>query len=241
MILRKNIHDGAVSPVVGVMLMLVVTIIIAAVVSAFAGGMGGAKEKTPTASFEVRIANDGTWGGSNFHVAVKAVSEAIPTKDLKIVTEWRNATGGRGGATVTGPDLTNGGNTQYGDSYGSSYKYNYTSPLGFGPGVDDWVASGGYKLDQHFGNYSLMAGTSMHNVAAGWDGGTGGYGISPDTRYEYSTGSYQLAPGEGGSDAMTAILGPMWYTLRPGDMVKVKFIHIPTGKTIYEADVPVEG
>lgn len=39
--------DAAVSPVVGVMLMLVVTIIIAAVVSAFAGGMGSEQHKTP--------------------------------------------------------------------------------------------------------------------------------------------------------------------------------------------------
>ncbi|MDO8871694.1 MAG: type IV pilin N-terminal domain-containing protein [Methanoregula sp.] len=40
-------NENAVSPVVGVMLMLVVTIIIAAVVSAFAGGMGSSQDKTP--------------------------------------------------------------------------------------------------------------------------------------------------------------------------------------------------
>jgi len=38
MTIDRNRKDDAVSPVVGVMLMLVVTIIIAAVVSAFAGG-----------------------------------------------------------------------------------------------------------------------------------------------------------------------------------------------------------
>ncbi|WOX55512.1 type IV pilin N-terminal domain-containing protein [Methanoculleus palmolei] len=42
--------DEAVSPVIGVMLMLVVTIIIAAVVSAFAGGMTGDVQKAPQAS-----------------------------------------------------------------------------------------------------------------------------------------------------------------------------------------------
>jgi FlaG/FlaF family flagellin (archaellin) len=46
----SNNHDSAVSPVVGVMLMLVVTIIIAAVVSAFAGGLGGSQVKTPQAT-----------------------------------------------------------------------------------------------------------------------------------------------------------------------------------------------
>lgn len=46
----KPLNCDAVSPVVGVMLMLVVTIIIAAVVSAFAGGFGGNQEKTPQVS-----------------------------------------------------------------------------------------------------------------------------------------------------------------------------------------------
>jgi Uncharacterized protein conserved in archaea len=41
--------DAAVSPVVGVMLMLVVTIIIAGVVAVFAGGITGNTETTPTA------------------------------------------------------------------------------------------------------------------------------------------------------------------------------------------------
>ncbi len=52
-------NDSAVSPVVGVMLMLVVTIIIAAVVSAFAGGMGGSQSKTPQVSLsaEYSVAN----------------------------------------------------------------------------------------------------------------------------------------------------------------------------------------
>jgi FlaG/FlaF family flagellin (archaellin) len=42
--------DSAVSPVVGVMLMLVVVIIIAAIVSAFSGGMVGGVKKTPQAT-----------------------------------------------------------------------------------------------------------------------------------------------------------------------------------------------
>ncbi|MGC9435807.1 MAG: type IV pilin N-terminal domain-containing protein [Methanomicrobiales archaeon] len=48
-VVRKG--DTAVSPVIGVMLMLVVTVIIAAVVSAFAGGMAGDTQMAPQASF----------------------------------------------------------------------------------------------------------------------------------------------------------------------------------------------
>ena len=44
--------DDAVSPVVGVMLMLVVTIIIAALVSAFAGGLAGTQKANPSMVLE---------------------------------------------------------------------------------------------------------------------------------------------------------------------------------------------
>lgn len=233
MILHTKARDGAVSPVVGVMLMLVVTIIIAAVVSAFAGGMTEDTEKAPSGNFKVRIANDGTWGGSNFHVDVLGVSEAIPTKDLKIVTSWTARDGTKGGASITAAGTTQN-NTYY-----STYAYH--APLGFGPGVEEWVASGTYKKSQNFGNYSLMAGTRMHNSAAGYSTTTGGYGISPDTRYEYSSGTYMLGPGEGRVDAMTAILGEDWNLLQPGDLVNVRFIHIPSGKMILDVNVPVEG
>lgn len=50
----KRMNNDAVSPVVGVMLMLVVTIIIAAVVSAFSGGMGGAEQKMPQVSITAK-------------------------------------------------------------------------------------------------------------------------------------------------------------------------------------------
>lgn len=49
----ERLSDDAVSPVVGVMLMLVVTIIIAALVSSFAGGLGTSTEATPTVAFTV--------------------------------------------------------------------------------------------------------------------------------------------------------------------------------------------
>jgi FlaG/FlaF family flagellin (archaellin) len=46
-----KMKDEAVSAVVGVMLMLTVTIIIAAVISAYAGGLGGTKEKSSQVTF----------------------------------------------------------------------------------------------------------------------------------------------------------------------------------------------
>ncbi len=48
-------RNSAVSPVVGVMLMLVVTIVIAAVVSAFPGGLSSGHSKTPQATVSATI------------------------------------------------------------------------------------------------------------------------------------------------------------------------------------------
>jgi FlaG/FlaF family flagellin (archaellin) len=50
--IMKQYKEHAVSPVVGVMLMLVVTVIIAAIVSGFAGGMAKGQTKTPTATIQ---------------------------------------------------------------------------------------------------------------------------------------------------------------------------------------------
>jgi len=118
-----------------VMLMLVVTIIIAAVVSAFAGGLSTGSKKAPVASFECHISNSGSWGTSAFDLAVISTDNAIPTKDLKLVTTWTNSSGYPIVTTITGPLSTP--NTYY--SCGGATDpilctNNYTSPLGFGPG-----------------------------------------------------------------------------------------------------------
>jgi protein involved in polysaccharide export with SLBB domain len=85
-----------------------------------------------------------------------------------------------------------------------------------------------------------MAGTAMHNNAYGWNGTCGGYGVTADTRYQYTNGSkFNLANND--CDAMMAILGKDWYHLRPGDVVSVKLAHIPSGKVIFEKNVVVEG
>lgn len=54
---KTVLNDNAVSPVVGVMLMLVVTIIIAAVVSAFAGGISQGTSKAPQMSITAEAHN----------------------------------------------------------------------------------------------------------------------------------------------------------------------------------------
>jgi archaeal type IV pilus assembly protein PilA len=239
---KSNKHEHAVSPVVGVMLMLVVTIIIAAVVSAFAGGLSTGSKKAPVASFECHISNSGSWGTSAFDLAVISTDNAIPTKDLKLVTTWTNSSGYPIVTTITGPLSTP--NTYY--SCGGATDpilctNNYTSPLGFGPGVNQSAKSGNYYPDQYWGNYSLMSGTHLHNSAAGYGASYGGYGSTPNSRYQYTSGSYTLGPEEFGTDAMQAIFGKGWEELRPGKLVNVQLIHIPSQKVIFDKDVTVEG
>jgi len=93
---KRTIQEHAVSPVVGVMLMLVVTIIIAAVVSAFAGGLSSGTQKAPQASIDVKIKTgmDDTMGGTNTVMTFTELSgDPITTKDIAIVTYYKNSAG----------------------------------------------------------------------------------------------------------------------------------------------------
>jgi FlaG/FlaF family flagellin (archaellin) len=252
---KKHTNDSAVSPVVGVMLMLVVVIIIAAVVSGFAGSLVSGERKTPSASFETHIANTGLYMGSQFLMAVKGVSEPIPSKDLKLVTSWSTTCkpGSTMACTVGNP--ISGGNTSLPGKVNTDFStYNYAAPIGFGPGVDK---AGYYQMvdaSQYFGNYTLSAGTLLRAYPVGpftsqsCGANAGGYG--PNTAsYQYVNGVGCVGPFgpvsptwvTGDIDSMQAVVGSGWENLRAGDQVSVKLIHIPSGKAIYDTQVAVEG
>ena len=83
--------DDAVSPVIGVMLMIVVTVVIAAVVSAFAGGFSDTQKEVPVAAFEFKVYSAYMIASSHGVVepyleAFMKSGEAIDTGDLKIVS-----------------------------------------------------------------------------------------------------------------------------------------------------------
>jgi FlaG/FlaF family flagellin (archaellin) len=86
---RKKLYlderDDAVSPVVGVMLMLVVTIIIAAIVSSFAGGLGSTSENAPVATLAIKMFA----GPNEKNVTIEHLGgDPLATKDLKIVSSF---------------------------------------------------------------------------------------------------------------------------------------------------------
>ena len=110
-ILKKK--EDAVSPVIGVMLMLVVTIVIAAVVAAFAGGLGSDVEMAPTAALDIAVHANGGAAGT---VKITSLSgEALTTKDITIKVTGTNGenkgTGNLEGGTNAGTVFTPGSTT----------------------------------------------------------------------------------------------------------------------------------
>lgn len=78
--------NDAVSPVIGVMLMLVVTIIIAAFVSTFAGHAFGNTETTPSAAIDVKIISDGGTDSDQYVMLIEHHGgSSIPTSDMQII------------------------------------------------------------------------------------------------------------------------------------------------------------
>lgn len=76
--MKTTHNETGVSPVVGVMLMLVVTIVIAALVSAFAGGFGSSEVKTPQATIS------GTFSQSHGLTFTHTGGEGMTTGNLLI-------------------------------------------------------------------------------------------------------------------------------------------------------------
>lgn len=236
------------SPVIGVMLMLVVTIIIAAVVSAFAGGLATTKQTAPALGMDIAIANSGEPLNSYIRFDVQSLNTPIKTSDLKIVTSWTSASGVSGGNTtelgLNSPNVYTDdpwSMIYYGHTYTGVTLDQHQAPLGFGSGVNGTqTTSNTFGTNQWFGNYTLEPGTSMqespdfgyYGVASGESTAVGGSGST--LLYNYSS-SYPT----GWLDGMQAVLGGNWNTLRPGDTVHVNIIETKSGETILSKDVAV--
>lgn len=89
MIVKKS--DDAVSPVIGVMLMIVIVVIIAAVVTAFATGMMSETEAAPVAALDVEILNSeaslSDVRGPELFITHRS-GDAVDTKDIELQFSW---------------------------------------------------------------------------------------------------------------------------------------------------------
>jgi len=102
--ISKNKNEDAVSPVIGVMLMLVVTVVIAAVVVGFSTGLAGSTGTTPTAMFEVSnievSSNSGDYQPLLAHVNFRHKGgDVIPLEDILIQLE---SVGGENSGLILG-------------------------------------------------------------------------------------------------------------------------------------------
>jgi len=282
-------NESAVSPVVGVMLMLVVVIIIAAVVSGFAGSLfNGNNQKTPSLSMDTQIVNTGYWESSFFRADVTGVDKPIRTKDLKIITSWSktlaNGTTITGGATMI-PGVLNFNVTYKVNGWSAEDTWTDVCPQGYGPGVglngtentNFWPFEGSSsncaggtchmsdmwagRLTNYswFGNYDLKSGTvmfarptggSLGGQALGSGGFKVGYGMTAagmtgGGQFQYSygndAGNAIFYPYPASVDQMEAVLGNNWNLLRAGDIVNMKVIYTPNGRTIWQKNIGVKG
>jgi len=250
--MRSTSHD-AVSPVIGVMLMLVVVIIIAAVVAGFSGGMIGGAEKPPNLIMDVKIINTGYYSTSGFFASVIEVNRPILTKDLKIVTSWtitNRITGNRktGGSTV----MPNVGNINHHicNPFMWGYPTGVVSPFGGGPSI---VFSNDYKTEMYnngrvgsqywWGQYTLVPGMTLsapaqHASCRNYWEPTDSDGMLVENGV-YGAAQLYKYPDPSFIDGVTAVLGPGWEDLRAGDTVNVKVFYIPTNMPIFNKNVLV--
>jgi len=227
-------YRKGVSPVVGVMLMLIVTVILAAVVNSFAGGLAGTLEKTPQASFDVKIRSmeSGSMGTPEF-VMKHLGGDPVDTDSVKLVTKWYNETTGKWEIQETYPvawnesgqicyylydktnDTCNGGlytnytdvNTEY--TWDGTNYYYYHAPYLVVPG--DVPADGsGKETELWFGNYVIQKGDV----------------IKAQTNL-------------GASNLRTPIIANATY-LKPGDIVIVELIDLTTNNKIFSKEVVVQ-
>lgn len=217
MVLKRIKNSEAVSPVVGVMLMLVVTIIIAAVVSGFAGGLTENTKVAPQASIDVEInpSASGGMGGTVFQMTFKHLSgDSIPTKDIQIITYFTNTSGYIYKHTQTG---ANNATILYPES-------SYDSSLGDAriPYLGDM--EGGYAHShpeiKDFGNFTFSTGDIMTT-----------YNLRGTAELLGMTWT------EANNQADYATLDDK--SLKSGSVVDVKILHKPSGKYIFDKEVIV--
>ncbi|MDD1687326.1 type IV pilin N-terminal domain-containing protein [Methanoregula sp.] len=213
-------NDEGVSPVVGVMLMLAVTVIIAAIVSAAAGGLSGTNKQAPSAILEVHFYENKSYGDSFVNtMTIEHVSgDPLQTKDLSISTYFRNSTGQLIKGSLMGENTSK---IRDGEYCGTLF-INDQDRFGNSPLVN--TEKGKYK--SWFGNTSavLMAGDSL---------------VTPAQYYAATSEKENLALDEILNFKTYDNTGVIDNGYKAGSVITVKIVHIPSGQIIFDKDVVI--
>jgi len=223
--------DYGVSPVVGVMLMLAVTIMIAAIVSATAGNFSSTEKKAPSAILDVSIYAAKSYGeGSDAYnvptMIIRHISgNVLQTKDLQIVTYYNvpHSNGNISRGSLMGEDSIDIESSSYGVLYISnsdpldhSLWFGNVSAV-FKPG-DMLVTPAQYCNDNVVANdQELHCNPSMKQLFP----------------------NVQFIEGDTLGGSCSKSKGIAIDQFIQGGVVSVKIIHTPSGQIIYDKDVVI--
>ena len=142
--MRMRNDESAVSPVIGVILMVAITVILAAVIAAFVFGLGGSTEKAPTASivaannpdttgYDLKIQHKGgdTLKGGDWKLSVVSAT-GNGTQPQFVTSESGNDLAV--GAQISISNVTTGCTTTYCTLYNANMTVNLTSIVGLASG-----------------------------------------------------------------------------------------------------------
>jgi len=218
----KQRREDAVSPVVGVMLMLVVTIIIAAVVSGFAGGLASGTDKAPQAAFEAKISESSMGGAYGYEFTLKHLSgDPVDTRYIKLVTSWVNASDAYQVQETIAPRRGAAEDQEY-------FPGNYTN----------------YLLDSLNTHYNFTNDVYYHAPYKVIPGETPANGVGEEETLWF--GNYIMRAGDVAKAIMN--IGPSndatpliknWEHLTGNEVVNVKLIDLRSSTTIFDKNVVV--
>ncbi|NPE28720.1 type IV pilin N-terminal domain-containing protein [Methanococcoides sp. SA1] len=227
-------NSRAVSPVIGVMLMVVVTVVLAAAVSSSSQGILDGTEQTPSAAFSVEIVKDiedSTAKNSltKSYINIRHISgDSIPTKDISIITENPKARGDSDFREIHPNQINAKIHCETGGDYNASVPF-----WNIGTTVRD-------RPELYFGNYTLEPGRGMladdwsnYNVNNGAEWGEDSHGD-----WCYVNNGEEVNPETGLITGMQAMFSD-WDSVEKGDYLNVKIRHNPTQKVIFDSDVRV--
>ena len=219
--------DDAVSPVVGVMLMIVITVVIAAVITTFATGVTSDAEAAPVAVLDVEIyeyyqALDSS-GGPDFHIS-HISGDPIDTKDITIQLSWEH-----------------NGKSYFSTYSADSFKANYPTGVNGGGGVrmqpmyvktpvtEDMrkeYGTGSF-YDYYFGDVILESGMRLTATADFL------------TKDQKNTQSDYMDIIFNNGDIISTEKGIM-DALPKDTAVQVTILHVPSNKAVYDKEVVVQ-
>jgi len=81
---QKRGTDNAISPTIGVILMVAIVVVIAAVIGSAALGIGSGTSDTTQADIDARMIEDGTYSGASDIVLTHNSGDEIPVRDIEL-------------------------------------------------------------------------------------------------------------------------------------------------------------